>query len=715
MDSVTAVELRNRIGARIGAKLPATLLFDHPTAARLAAHLLATALAAGDRTTPATRPTHATTPASDEPVALVAMACRLPGGVSDPEGLWNLVAEGRDAVGPFPAERWDVAALYDPDPDAVGKSYAREGGFLNDDDLTSFDAGFFGITPKEAAAMDPQQRLLMETAWEALERAGIVPAELAGSATGVYVGMFGSDYLAGSRLDQLDGYVGTGSALSVASGRLAYALGLGGPALTVDTACSSSLVALHLAAQALRSGECDLALAGGVTVMVTPGTFVEFSRLRGLSPTGRCRSFSDDADGAIWAEGAGMVVLKRLSDARRDGDEVLAVLRGTAVNQDGRSQGLSAPNGPAQEQVIRRALELSGLAPADIDYVEAHGTGTTLGDPIEANALAEVFGDSRPQDRPLYLGSLKSNIGHAQAASGVIGLVKVVQSLRHRTLPRTLHADTPSRHVDWENSGLRLVRDTAAWPSSPGRTRRAGVSAFGISGTNAHVIVEEAPPVAKAGGKDEVPPGKRRKDELPPGKRLFVLSGRSEAALRGQAARLADHLTDEAGEDLALLDVAHTLARHRSHFERRAALVAGDRDELLLRLDALASGRAPLATPRDDGTGKVAFVFAGHGGQWPGMGVELMAGSDAFREELVRIDEAVRRRVGWSVLNALRAPEEFAPLGRTEFLQPVLFAVKPHWPRPGARSASARTPSSGTAWARSPPRTAWAPSPWTRP
>ncbi|MET7351371.1 SDR family NAD(P)-dependent oxidoreductase [Streptomyces mirabilis] len=675
MDSVTAVELRNRIGARIGAKLPATLLFDHPTAARLAAHLLATVLAAGDRTTPATRPTHATTPASDEPVALVAMACRLPGAVSDPEGLWNLVAEGRDAVGPFPAERWDVATLYDPDPDAVGKSYAREGGFLNDDDLTSFDAGFFGITPKEAAAMDPQQRLLMETAWEALERAGIVPAELAGSATGVYVGMFGSDYLAGSRLDQLDGYVGTGSALSVASGRLAYALGLGGPALTVDTACSSSLVALHLAAQALRSGECDLALAGGVTVMVTPGTFVEFSRLRGLSPTGRCRSFSDDADGAIWAEGAGMVVLKRLSDARRDGDEVLAVLRGTAVNQDGRSQGLSAPNGPAQEQVVRRALELSGLEPADIDYVEAHGTGTTLGDPIEANALAQVFGDSRPQDRPLYLGSLKSNIGHAQAASGVIGLVKVVQSLRHRTLPRTLHADTPSRHVDWENSGLRLVRDTAAWPSSPGRTRRAGVSAFGISGTNAHVIVEEAPPVEKAGGEDEVPPGKRRQDEVPPGKRLFVLSGRSEAALRGQAARLAAHLTAAAGEDLALLDVAHTLARHRSHFERRAALVAGDRDELLLRLDALASGRAPLATPRDDGTGKVAFVFAGHGGQWPGMGVELMAGSDAFREELVRIDEAVRRRVGWSVLNALRAPEEFAPLGRTEFLQPVLFAV----------------------------------------
>jgi len=660
MDSVTAVELRNRIGARIGAKLPATLLFDHPTAARLAEYLLSTALATSRRTAPDTRPSRAVTPASDEPVALVAMACRLPGGVSDPDGLWQLVAEGRDAVGPFPAGRWDVDSLYDPDPDAPGKSYAREGGFLDDDDLTSFDAGFFGITPKEAAAMDPQQRLLLETAWEALERAGIVPAELAGSTTGVYVGMFGSDYLSGSRLDQLDGYVGTGSALSVASGRLAYTLGLNGPALTVDTACSSSLVALHLAAQALRLGDCDLALAGGVTLMVTPQTFVEFSRLRGLSPTGRCRSFSDDADGAIWAEGAGMVVLKRLSDARRDGDEVLAVLRGTAVNQDGRSQGLSAPNGPAQEQVIRRALELSGLQPADIDYVEAHGTGTTLGDPIEANALAEVFGDSRPQDRPLYLGSLKSNIGHAQAASGVIGLIKVVQSLRHRTLPRTLHADTPSRHVDWDGSGLHLLREPAPWASAARRIRRAGVSAFGISGTNAHVIVEEAPTVEA-----------ELQGELALGKWLFVLSGRGEASVRAQAARLASYVS----EDTALPDIAHTLARHRSHFERRAAIVAGDRDELLARLDALASGRAPLAPPCAEQTGKVAFVFAGHGGQWPGMGVELMAESGAFREELARIDEAVRRHVGWSVLNVLRAPEEFAPLGRTEFLQPVLFAV----------------------------------------
>ena len=662
MDSVTAVDLRNRLSTRIGARLPATLLFDHPTPARLADHLLATALAPNGgklrRTAPDAQQNRTTTPASDEPVAVVATACRLPGAVDSPQELWRLVAEGRDAVGPFPAGRWDVESLYDPDPEAPGKSYAREGGFL--DDIDSFDAAFFGITPTEAAAMDPQQRLLLETAWESLERAGIVPGELAGSTTGVYVGMFASDYLTGTRLDQLDGYVGTGSALSVASGRLAYTLGLNGPALTVDTACSSSLVAVHLAAQALRAGECDLALAGGVTLMVTPQTFVEFSRLRGLSPTGRCRSFSDAADGAIWAEGAGMVVLKRLSDARRDGDEVLAVLRGTAVGQDGRSQGLSAPNGPAQEQVIRRALELSGLAPADIDHVEAHGTGTTLGDPIEANALAEVFGDSRPAGRPLYLGSLKSNIGHAQAASGVAGLIKVIESLRHGMLPRTLHADTPSRHVDWADSGLHVLREAAAWP--PGeRVRRAGVSAFGISGTNAHVIVEEAPRTEAAAAQGEPAPGKR----------LFVLSARSEEAVRGQAARLAEHLTGDA----ALPDVAHTLARHRSHFGQRAALVAGDRDELLAELDGLAAGRRPLAPSREDPSGKVAFVFAGHGGQWPGMGVELMAGSEAFRQELTRIDEAVRRHAGWSVLDVLRAPEAIAPLGRTEFLQPTLFAV----------------------------------------
>ncbi|MGW6258997.1 SDR family NAD(P)-dependent oxidoreductase [Streptomyces sp. NPDC055085] len=659
MDSVTAVELRNRISARLGTRLPATLLFDHPTAARLAGYLVANALdSTPQEATPEVRPgAFAVMPAADEPIAIVAMACRLPGAVSDPGSLWQLVADGRDAVGPFPAGRWDVEALYDPNPDAPGKSYAREGGFL--DDIASFDAAFFGITPIEAVAMDPQQRLLLETTWEALERAGIVPATLAGSTTGVYVGMFGSDYLAGSRLDQLDGYVGTGSALSVASGRLAYTLGLHGPALTVDTACSSSLVATHLAAQSLRAGECDLALAGGVTLMVTPQTFVEFSRLRGLSPTGRCRAFSDDADGAIWAEGAAMLVLKRLNDAERDGDEVLAVLRGTAVNQDGRSQGLSAPNGPAQDQVIRRALLQSGLKPADIDYVEAHGTGTALGDPIEAGALARVFGNSRPHDRPLYLGSLKSNIGHVQAASGVAGLIKVVESMRHQALPRTLHAKEPSRHVDWDSSGLQLLQEPIAWPATPERVRRAGVSAFGISGTNAHIIVEEAP------SRTNPPPR-----HVTNGKQLFVLSARSEASLRGQAARLAARVT----ADTALPDVAHALARHRSQLGWRTAMVTDDRAELVSSLTALASGRTSPSAPRKEGAGRTAFVFPGHGVQWAGMGLGLLSHCDAFDAKLAQIDESIRRQAGWSVLEAMRAPQEASPLGRTEYLQPVLFA-----------------------------------------
>ncbi|MGW6412515.1 SDR family NAD(P)-dependent oxidoreductase [Streptomyces vinaceus] len=660
LDSLLAVTLRNRISARLGRKLPATLLFDHPTPARLTQYLLET-LATDDEAR--TRPTaRATTgrpmpaPQTDEPVAVISMACRLPGGVRDPEGLWRLLTEGRDAVGPFPAERWDVDALYDPDPEARGKTYGREGGFL--EEIDSFDASFFGITPKEAAAMDPQQRLLLETAWESLERAGIVPGDLAGSSTGVYIGMFGSEYLAGSRLEQLDGYVGTGSALSVASGRLAYALGLNGPAMTVDTACSSSLVALHLAVRALRSGECDLALTGGVTLMVTPQIFVEFSRLRGLSPTGRCRPFSADADGAVWGEGAGMVVLKRLSDAQRDGDEVLAVLRGTAVNQDGRSQGLSAPSGPAQVKVIRSALEQSALAPGDLDFVEAHGTGTTLGDPIEANALAEVFASSRPTARPLYVGSLKSNIGHVQAASGIAGLIKTIESLRHELLPQTLHAHTPSHHVDWAHSGLHLLQEPVAWPAEGGRVRRAGLSAFGISGTNAHVIVEEAPrdglPVAPASG-----PG------------LFVLSAKTDKALRAQATRLAEQV---AVTDLPLQDVAYTLARHRTHFERRAAVTATSRDALVADLHALAADRAHRLESREDTGGKVAFVFPGHGGQWPAMGLDLMAGSEMFRQELTRIDETVRRHAGWSVIDVLRSSEADA-FGRTEVLQPVLFAV----------------------------------------
>ncbi|MEU8028452.1 SDR family NAD(P)-dependent oxidoreductase [Streptomyces sp. NPDC049099] len=671
MDSLMAVELRNRIGARVGARLSATLLFDHPTPVRLADHLVSTVLTSDARESGRAASAPRRESASDEPIAVVSMACRLPGGADDPGALWQVLEGGRDVVGPFPAQRWNVESLYDPDPEAEGKTYAREGGFLQD--IETFDAAFFGITAREAAAMDPQQRLLLETTWEALERAGIVPARLAGSTTGVYVGMFGSDYLAGSRLDQLDGYVSTGSALSVASGRLAYTLGLHGPALTVDTACSSSLVAVHLAAQALRSGECDLALAGGVTLMVTPQTFVEFSRLRGLSPTSRCRSFSDDADGAVWAEGAGMVVLKRLTDARRDGDQVLAVLRGTAVNQDGRSQGLAAPNGPAQEQVIRKALDLSGLTPADIDYIEAHGTGTTLGDPIEANALMSVFGASRPTGRPLYLGSLKSNLGHLQAASGIAGLIKVVLALRHGSLPRTLHAERPSRHVDWDSGELQLLQEAVAWPSGP-RLRRAGVSAFGISGTNAHVIVEEAREEIAA----RQPDPSAGTDEGTAPRQLFVLSARDDAALRGQATGLAAHLGALGSSGPALRDIGYTLAHRRSHFERRAAVLASDRDGLLAGLDAVAQGRVHpdvVRSPaRETPAGKVAFVFSGHGGQWPGMGSELLTESTAFREALSALDDAIRRHAGWSVLEALRGAEQAPDLDRTDVLQPVLFA-----------------------------------------
>ncbi|WP_231335582.1 type I polyketide synthase [Actinomadura graeca] len=593
---------------------------------------------------------HGTARGRDEPVAVVSMACRLP-GAGDPEGLWELLAEGRDAVGPFPPGRWDLGSIYDPDPRALGTTYAREGGFV--EDIDAFDPHFFGITAREAAAMDPQQRLLLETAWEALERAGTVPARLAGGETGVYLGMLGSDYLSGLSLDQFNGHVGTGSALSVASGRVSFILGLVGPAMTVDTACSSSLLAVHLAAAALRAGECDQALVGGVTVMTTPQTFVEFSRLRALSPTGRCRSFADGADGSAFSEGVVVVLLKRLSDARRDGDEVLAVLRGTAVNHDGRSRALLAPNGTSQEKVIRRALELSALAPGDIDYLEAHATGTMVGDPTEARALARVFRDDRPPGRPLHLGCVKSNIGHTQAASGLAALAKVVLSLRHERLPRTLHAERPTRRVRWEDSGLRLVQEPLPWPRGE-RTRRAGVSSFGIGGTNVHVIVEEAPlpePAARAGAEGAAGAGS------PDGPWLFVVSARDDAGLERQAARLAAHVAKD--ETARLPDVAYTLARCRSHFERRAVVAAAGRDTLLSALEALADGRPdPALVPaRKHLKGKLAFVFP----ELPpdtGAGADPAARPEAFAAALARCDEAIRRRTGRSVVPVLRGEEE---------------------------------------------------------
>nr|WP_030788382.1 type I polyketide synthase [Streptomyces sp. NRRL S-920] len=613
-----------------------------------------------------------------EPVAIVGVACRFPGGATSPEGLWTVVSDEVDALGDFPGDRgWDVAKIHDPDPLARGKSYLRTGGFLPG--LADFDAAFFGISPREALAMDPQQRLMLEISWEALERAGIAPDGLHGSATGVFTGIYGVDY--GPRLGEeaaaeVEGLRITGTYPSVASGRVAYVLGLHGPAVSFDTACSSSLVAVHQAVRSLRSGECTLALAGGVSVLPTPGLFVEGSRQRGLAADGRCKSFAEAADGTGWGEGAGVLVLERLSDARRHGRRIWAVIRGSAVNQDGASNGLTAPSEPAQRRVIRAALADARLSPGDVDAVEAHGTGTRLGDPIEAEALLAAYGQDRAMDDPLWLGSLKSNIGHTQAAAGVGGMIKMIMAMRHGALPRTLHVDRPTPHVDWSSGAVRLLTEARDWPGVPGRPRRAGVSSFGVSGTNAHLILEQAPEQRPEQAPEEESASVRPAEDPAAGAVPWVLSARSPKALRQQARRLRDHVAAHPG--LTAPQIGRSLIGTRSLFEHRHVVTGADREELLTGLTAVAEGRGHpagavqgVAKP----VGRTVFVFPGQGAQWAGMGAELWQTCPVFAEQMRACAEALDPWVSWSLTDTVRGGPKAADLDRIDVVQPTLFAV----------------------------------------
>ena len=663
-DSLLAVELRNRLNVLTGLRLPATLVFDRPTPAVLARHLL-------DELTDRARPTRAPVRVSgslEEPIAIVGMGCRYPGGVRSPEDLWELVAGGGDAISGFPTDRgWDLGALRSPDPDRGPTGNAYEGGFLYD--AAEFDPGFFGISSREALAMDPQQRLMLEVCWETIEAGQIDPISLRGSVTGVFAGLMYHNYATGAE-DRapagVEGYRSVGGAGSVVSGRVAYAFGLEGPAVTVDTACSSSLVALHLACQALRTGECGMALAGGVTVLPTPEVFVEFGHQGGIARDCRCKSFADCADGAGFSEGVGVVLLERLSDARRNGHRVLAVVRGSAVNQDGASNGLTAPNGPSQERLIVQALANAGLSVDDVDVVEAHGTGTRLGDPIEAQALLATYGRDRPKAKPLWLGSIKSNIGHTQAAAGVAGVIKMVMAMRAGVLPRTLHVDEPSRHVDWSVGAVSLLTEERLWECD-GAPRRAGVSSFGVSGTNAHVILEEFP-LSVVGAGDGESGGLLGGDVG-----SWVLSARDLDGLCAQADSLGGYLRGDGGA--TVLGVGCALAR-RPVFERRAVLVGGSRGDLLSALGCVGRGGAEgVVEGVAGGVGRVVFVFPGQGAQWDGMAVGLLDGSRVFAEWVGLCGDALGSFVDWRLEDVLRGVPGAPGLDRVDVLQPVLFAV----------------------------------------
>ncbi|MET7474082.1 type I polyketide synthase [Streptomyces sp. NPDC005648] len=671
LTSASAVSLLDRLGEATGLRLPSTLVFDHPTPTALARQLYDTLFAPKAAPAP-----HTGAGGDDEdPIVVVAMGCRYPGDVNSPEDLWQLVSEGRDAVSGFPTDRgWDLDALYDPDPDHVGTSYTRSGGFLHR--AAEFDAGLFGISPREALAMDPQQRLLLETSWEVWERAGIAPASLRESDTGVFVGMMHADYSSRFSTHELEAHLALGSAGSVASGRLSYVYGLRGPSVTIDTACSSSLVALHWAARALRSGECSLALAGGVTVMSTPKAFTAFSRQRGLAADGRCKSFAASADGTAWAEGVGLVLLERLSDARRHGHPVLAVLRGSAVNSDGASNGLAAPSGPAQQRLISEALTGAGLHPQDVDVVEAHGTGTRLGDPVEARALLATYGQGRGEDRPpLWLGSVKSNLGHTQAAAGVAGVIKMVQALRHERLPCTLHADEPTPHVDWSTGRVRLLTRARPWPRTESGPRRAAVSAFGIGGTNAHVIVEEAPRESVGAARTSAPPASGE----PAAPLPWLLSAADETALRAQARRLADQLTARPG--LTAADVGLSLAVSRSALSHRASVPAGDRARMLSALHTLAEGGGGDGGGRGvaDPDVRTAFLFTGQGSQRARMGAGLRTAFPVFAAALDEVCQELDGRLEHplsGVLSAAPGTPQATLLDRTDFAQTGLFAFE---------------------------------------